>query len=464
MSKMEIYDQEEIEIISEEEDIKQFLNKYAIIKRGSKTEIFYRNAQKEFEFFDIKDFHEFHKKHNYIDYSGKFPRKYYISKLWQEHPNVKQYYNIVFDPSSTASKSYLNLWKGWSVKPLDGDIKPFLELVSAICNDNKEGIEYLLDYLAHMIQFPHLLPEVAIVMQSDDKGVGKGTLMKLLHRLTDNYKHLQKRQELVGDFTGHLADSFILFCDELTWAGNKAESDVLKGIITEETVTINAKHKDLIQVKNFKRLFIASNNAFCAPVELDDRRFCVFSVNPRLKYLKGWFKDFNENYIMKDGPSILMKFLLDRDISNFDTRIFPTTEARIELMKRNLTPVQKFIYELFNGTAKISNTTEVKMNGGYRWYRSGLVSDCYEWFKETNTTYYDQTLKDDISKTLNKIFEFTKDNPKWSHNWKNRTGSFYQLHGTKKDLMEKIAKNMFADVNPQWIFEEYSTEFSEYND
>jgi hypothetical protein len=453
-----IPDLNEIPVKNLEDDMEEFLKRFALIRRGSSTEIFNRNPiDGKFEFSEIKAFHEFHKKHNYLAYEAgkKYPAKVYVSKEWQEHKLAKQYYDIVFDPSGKTPKSYLNLWKGWKVKPMAGDISLFLELVAAICDDHQPSIDYLLDYLAHMVQKPAELPEVVIAMQSDEKGTGKGTLFKTLFSLTDNYKALNKRDDLIGQFTGHLADAFITALDELVWSGNKQDSDILKSLISEQFVTINEKHKSLIQVRNYKRVFIASNNKLFAPVDIGDRRFFVVEVNPRLKHTPGWFKRYNENFLAKDGPSILLNFLMIRDISNFDTRNFPTTRARIDLMKRNLTPVQKFVYELYNSTALLSEGTETKDGNVVKWYRTGLVKDCYDWMKQTSTTYYDQTLKDDISKTLNHIFGFSEIDPKWSHNWKDRTGTFYKLPGTKEEQMKVIATRMFESADPTWIFEEY---------
>lgn len=38
------------------------------------------------------------------------------------------------------------------VKPIEGNVDLFMKLIEALCNDDKECIEYLLNYLAHMVQ------------------------------------------------------------------------------------------------------------------------------------------------------------------------------------------------------------------------------------------------------------------------------------------------------------------------
>lgn len=445
-----------IEVVSYKEDLATFLKEFCLLKRGNQTEVCRIQNNGMIDFHDLKAFHEFHRKHNYQikDDEGK-EKKQYISRIWQEHKDVRQFTNIVFDPSFTAPKSHLNLFKPWKTRAIQGDVSMFIELIEALTNYHKESTDYLLNYLAHAIQNPALLPLVAVVIRSMAKGVGKGTLSKVLHRITDNFKHFTKREELIGQFTGHLADAFIVIADELTWAGNKQDNDVMKGIITEETVTINGKFKDIIEVKNYKRLFIFSNNSFCAPVEIGDRRFFVCDASDKLKHTEGWFKKFNE-WLNKNGADYIFHYLLNRDISKFNPEVFPTTKARIDLMKRNLTPVQKFIYELFNGSMIVSNTTYEERIDATHWIRSMVAKDCQEWLKTSGTSYYDNTLKDDISKTLNSIFEFEKIKDKWATNWKDSKGNyFYKLPKTTAECQKIVAEKLFQTEHPEWVYENY---------
>lgn len=446
-----------ISVVSYEEDLETFLKEFSLLKRGNQTEVCRIHKNGMIDFHDLKAFHEFHKKHNYILSKDK---KTYVSRIWQEHKDVRQFTNIVFDPSFTAPKSHLNLFKPWKARPIAGDVSLFLELIDALSNYQPEGSEYLLNYLAHMVQKPAELPLVAIVIRSEEKGVGKGTLAKALHRITDNFKHFTKREELIGQFTGHLADAFVVVADELTWAGNKQDNDVMKGIITEETVTINGKFKDIIEVKNYKRLFIFSNNNFCAPVEIGDRRFYVCDASSKLKHTEGWFKQFNQ-WMNKSGIDHIFHYLLKRDISQFNPEKFPTTKARIDLMKRNLTPVQKFIYEIFNGSNILSEGTYEQKTDSSQWNRSLVARDCQEWFKQSGTHYYDNTLKDDISKALNGIFDFVKNNQKWATNWKDSKGHyFYKLPKTYEECQKVVAQNLFNTPHVEWVYENYDDESS----
>lgn len=448
-----------IPVVSYEEDMTTFLKEFSLLKRGNQTEVCRIHSSGMIDFHDLKAFHEFHKKHNYtLKGTDDKEKKVYVSKLWQEHKDVKQFTNIVFDPSFKAPKSHLNLFKPWKARPIAGDVSLFLELIDALSNYQQDGADYMLNYLAHMVQNPAILPLVAIVIRSEEKGVGKGTLAKVLHRLTDNFKHFTKREELIGQFTGHLADAFVIVADELTWAGNKQDNDVMKGIITEETVTINGKFKDIIEVKNYKRLFIFSNNNFCAPVEIGDRRFYVCDASSKLKHTEGWFKKFND-WMNKNGTDHIFQYLLKRDITGFNPEKFPTTKARIDLMKRNLTPVQKFIYEIFNGSNILSQDTYEQKSDSSQWNRSLVARDCQEWLKLSGTHYYDNTLKDDISKGLNGIFDFAKSNAKWATNWKDSKGHyFYKLPKTYAECQKVIAEKLFNTPNVEWVYENYEAE------
>ena len=48
-----------------------------------------------------------------------------------------------------------NLFNGWGVKPVAGDVAPYLEhLEKTICNGNAQAYEYVLGWLAHLVQRP----------------------------------------------------------------------------------------------------------------------------------------------------------------------------------------------------------------------------------------------------------------------------------------------------------------------
>jgi hypothetical protein len=52
---------------------------------------------------------------------------------------------------------------------------------------------------------------------------------------------IQSREHLTGRFNPHLRDCCLLFADEAYWPGDKTAEGILKGLITEPDIPIEAK-------------------------------------------------------------------------------------------------------------------------------------------------------------------------------------------------------------------------------
>lgn len=447
-------------------DLQEFRKKYAIINRTGKTYICWEDTfLQQLEFQNIADFHNFHAHHFHFIPQGKAKsgkaredKKVLVTQAFLEDKLATRYEGIVFDPSETCGKKYWNLWRGFKVQAKQGDISLFLDLIAALCNDDQTCITYLLNYLAHMVQKPAELPEVAIVMRGT-QGIGKGSLMKTIGEFTDNYKHLSSTNSLTGTFNGHLLNAFVIFADEAVWGGDKSAEGRLKAMITEGTNTINDKGRPEIQVRNYSRIFVASNEEWCVPVGEEDRRFFVIDGSPRYKGKTKpgeFFHQYNE-WIKNGGREAIFYALKHRDILGFSPRDFPNTKARMALMIRSLPMPERFIYEVLNGSALVEDKTIVKASDGShsRCYRNAFYADCLEWCKSQGFRFMPSA--DEMGKAMSKVFSFEQDNPNWRSNWKSKTqGYFYQLP-SRAECMKRFAQNI-CRAEPAMVFFDYEDE------
>lgn len=445
-------------------DLKAFQAKYSIINRSGKTYVCWKDREQDvLEFQNIPDFHTFHAhQFHYLPAKGKAePKKVLISKLFIESKDTTRYEGIIFDPSPSANTSnkYWNLWSGFRVTPKQGDITPFNQLIAALCSDDADCAEYMMNYLAHMVQKPGELPETAIVMRGE-QGIGKGTLMKSLSLLSQNYKHLSSGASLTGTFNGHLLDSYIVFCDEIFWGGNKQDEGTLKAMITEQFVMINDKNRTAIQVRNYKRLFVASNEDWVIPVGEGDRRFFVLDCDARFKGQTepGQFFSTYNQWLTSGGIEALMFELTSRDISEFNPRNFPVTHARVDLMLRSLSPTNKFIIDLLGKNINLESGTEVTLNatGAIRWFRNHLYQDYLNWC-DSQKIRYPSSLTD-FGKTISLAFGFEKqDCANWRVNWKHKTLGYYYQLDSRKEGMKRFAE-LLLNVPPELVFFGYNEE------
>jgi hypothetical protein len=117
----------------------------------------------------------------------------------------------------------LNLWEGFSVEPRPGDWSLLRDHVrTIICDGHEDNFQYLMGWMARMVQFPAEQGEVAVVMKGGE-GTGRGFLAKAA---ISNTRHL------IGNFNAHLRDAILLFADEAFFAGDKASTrlDGVRGV------------------------------------------------------------------------------------------------------------------------------------------------------------------------------------------------------------------------------------------
>ncbi|EFN6654562.1 DUF5906 domain-containing protein [Escherichia coli] len=257
-----------------------------------------------------------------------------------------------------------NLFTGWGIKPVIGDVTPYLKhLKEVICDHDQTTFDYLIGWLAHMIQRPDEKPSVAIALKAI-QGTGKGTMVKPLLQITGAYgEHISGISSVTGRFNNIIVNKLLLFIDEVIINSEK-DANKIKTIISEETLTLEKKGIDAQSVSNFSRLIFASNSEKMLRAGIRERRYLVLTPSPERAQEKGYF-DHLHNWINNGGASHLMHYLLHYNISTFDPHRAPATKGLADEILSNLPLLESFIYsELcsetpFGGQARIFATEEV---------------------------------------------------------------------------------------------------------
>lgn len=266
-------------------------------------------------------------------------------RWWVDHPNRRQYDTIVFAPGREVPNAF-NLWTGFACEALPGDCSLFLAHIREnICSGNEEHYTYLLNWMARCVQHPAQPGEVAIVLKGK-MGTGKGVLAKTFGALWGrHFMQVSDPKHLVGNFNAHLRDCVVLFGDEAFYAGDKKHESVLKMLITEETLAIEAKGVDVVASPNYVHLILASNNDWVIPAGQEERRFFVLKVDDRHMQDTAYFKAIHHQ-LAKGGREALLHMLMSMDISAFDVRRAPQTDALVGQKLMNMSPLANALFEI----------------------------------------------------------------------------------------------------------------------
>ena len=270
-----------------------------------------------------------------------------VAPLWLQSGYRKTYEDVVFDPSCAVDKNrYYNMFRGFAMRPKEGDWSILRDHIrDNVCQKDGELYKYVISWFARLLQDPGgSRPGTALVFRGA-QGCGKGVVVRSVGKIIGHhYRHILHLTHLTGKFNVHLKDALLVFCDEITWGGDKATEGILKGLITEPTVRVEPKNKDSLEVESHINVCIASNNDWVVPAGLEERRFCVLDVSPDRCGDRAFF-DSMHHQLENGGYEGMMYDLLHWDYSEVDLRTIPRTSGLFDQIINSLTPVHKFWYQ-----------------------------------------------------------------------------------------------------------------------
>ena len=260
-----------------------------------------------------------------------------LGTWWLGHPQRQQYDAVVFEPGASEKKTVgkLNLWRGFAVGSVKGDRSLYLgHLTDNICCGHEDHATYLLNWLAWGVQNPGDPAEVAIVLKGGE-GTGKGVAIDTYGELFGaHYVHITQPSHLTGHFNAHLQACSVLFADEALFAGDRRHDGTLKALITEPTIQIEPKGADTFAVRNCLHVLMASNSEWVIPAGADARRYFVLEVSDARRQDTHYFGAITRQ-MAEGGREALLQLLLHRDLSKFNIRAVPMTEALAEQKARS---------------------------------------------------------------------------------------------------------------------------------
>lgn len=236
---------------------------------------------------------------NYFTYekrNGNKLEKAKIGKWFLEENNLKC--NMIFNPHKPMtyyedSKLYVNTFKGFRFKYDPNRIltkkeKKFVNVLwnhvfEVFCDSNEEVFDYFKKWLCNMIYGNK--NETMIFLKSG-QGVGKSTFARLIKNVLGSHNcYIASDANSLLGFNGELQNILFVLFEEFRTSSD-AEwlqvSNKLKTIITDETITINAKYKTPVNVNNNINV-MGFSNIGNFKMENDDRRIYYKNCNSKYK-------------------------------------------------------------------------------------------------------------------------------------------------------------------------------------
>lgn len=156
-------------------------------------------------------------------------------------------------------------------------------LRDTIAGGQLEVFEFLLGWMAHLIQRPAQKPGVALVLQGP-QGSGKGMICELLKRVVGAHYTLDTSNiaHVTGRFNAATERVLLAILDEVdNYGAGYRNSDPLKKLITDVDVRVEPKYMESYSAKSYSRYIFVTNNDYPLKIEASGLR-CVGDV----QYLK----------------------------------------------------------------------------------------------------------------------------------------------------------------------------------
>lgn len=210
-----------------------------------------------------------------------------------------------------------NIWPGWGVKPTKGRIEPFLKLLDHLFKGAaKADKEWFLRWCAYPLQFPGTKLYTAAVLYGTRHGTGKSLVGYTLGRIYGKNFTEISQADLHGSFNEWAEGKQFVMGDDVTGSNKRQDADMLKKLITQLELRVNAKYVPSYTVPDCVNYLFTSNHPDAFFLEDDDRRYFIHEVmvGPLgeqfyIDYMK-WLND--------KGAAAIFDYLLNLKLGDFN--------------------------------------------------------------------------------------------------------------------------------------------------
>jgi hypothetical protein len=286
--------------------------------------------------------------------------KCFILDWLKDGENRMKYDMTVYPHDLVCPDNVFNLWRPFAMERVtewnkdEKAISLVKNHMKIMCGNDQTVADYLLLWIAQMIQFPSVKSICPTLISKE--GAGKGTLMRLIERMLGTEKVLQTTkpsQFVFGNFNGAMPNKIFVNLDEMSKKEGEGADGHLKGLITEPRITINEKGIIPYEIPSYHRFFITTNNEDPVKTSKDDRRKLIIRASDELI---GNREYFDKMYAMLEDDnavrSIYEYFKTLPGADKFGKIPLPETEYHRDIKEAQSSPIElwlrHFVFEHSN--------------------------------------------------------------------------------------------------------------------
>jgi hypothetical protein len=202
---------------------------------------------------------------------------------WLKWPLRREVHKLTYQPGAerfiTNSPALYNTWAGWGVEPQAGDHQPFLALLDHLFTGAEpEAKDWFLRWCAYPLKYPGSKLFSSAVLHGIRHGTGKSFVGYTLGKIYgENFTEINQA-DLHSGFNEWAESRQFVMGDDISGSNKRQDADLLKKLITQQRIRINAKYVPSYSVPDCINYLFTANHPDSFFLEDDDRRFFIHEV------------------------------------------------------------------------------------------------------------------------------------------------------------------------------------------
>jgi len=293
----------------------------------------------------------------------KVEKKSFISR-WITDEDRKQIIDFTYnvDPNYIPNKDYINLWTGFDILKTElkeysdeersnmiSIVEKFFKNLGGSSKNASDISAYFKNWVAHIIQSPHIKQITVPYLQSDEEGAGKTTLPVFIGNILGDHNCLKYViisngfDELNETFNNNLRDCFVFCADELKPEDGTTSYNKFKKETSSPNRKINTKYGDVIMIPNKIQMCITSNNMSAIPIPKEQRRIVASELTTEL-HKQNWFGEYFYP-LLKDKKAcrFIYEYLKNHDITEYSPSNIPESDYSKLISESSKALIEKYI-------------------------------------------------------------------------------------------------------------------------
>ena len=272
---------------------------------------------------------------SFLPHSGKTT----ASSLCRDHFNTFVEYPVKYNPSWQVDLTLL--------EPL------FYHIRHVLANNDDLSFEYIVRWMAHIIQKPQERTGVCLTFTSA-QGTGKGIWWEWFgERIIgkNQYLLLDSIDVLFQRFNSEQEGKLLTILDEAQlYSVQHKNNDRFKSVLTERTLRVEPKGLPVYTVTNYNNFVMLTNHELPTRIDISDRRHACFQVSTCYMRDKAYFDRLARLQNRPDVIENFYHFLEDLPINDFRPQYcIPETRLKKDLRLASTSTPLLFLIDLVQG-------------------------------------------------------------------------------------------------------------------